>query len=365
MNWPWRESEPEGVLTRVALSPLAVISWGYGLLAAADRARYLRGWKKRRRVDARVISVGSLVVGGSGKTPMASWLAECLHGRGHKVALLSRGYGAHASVSGGGASVTIVSDGVQVLTGPDRAGDEPFMLARQLAGVPVVVSKDRGVAALRAISAYGADVLILDDGFQHYRLRRDLDLVTFDAEFAVGNGHLLPRGPLRESLRGLRRADAIGEIDDDGDGALPAAVTLAISRLAPEAFRFRAQRRPVALRDLAATVSVSPDVLRGMKVGIIAGVARPDSLRRSLRVLGAEVVAERVFRDHHRYRAKDFRGLGELASVWITTEKDAVKILPSWTAGVDLRVLAMRLVVAEHDELLDWIEARLGLGGPA
>ena len=231
------------------------------------------------------------------------------------------------------------------------------MLARQAAGVPVVVSKDRGVAALRAISAYGADVLVLDDGFQHYRLRRDLDLLTFDCVFGVGNGHLLPRGPLREPLRALGRADAIGEVD----GALPDTVTKAISRYAPDIYRFRAERTPIALRDLDATVAVTPDVLRGMKVGIVAGIARPESLRQTLRSLGAEIVAERIFRDHHRYRARDLRGLADQASVWITTEKDAVKILPGWTAGTDLRVLEMRLSVAEDEALVDWIEARLGL----
>lgn len=357
VNWPWRATEPEGAILRAALSPVAALSYGYGLLALADRTRYLRGWKQPRRVDARVISVGSLVVGGSGKTPMASWLAERLHRRGHKVTLLSRGYGRRPKTSEAPPSVTIVSDGRQILSGHELAGDEPFMMARQLAGVPVVVSKDRGIAALRAISAYGADVLILDDGFQHHGLARDLDLVTFDADFGTGNGHLLPRGPLRESLRGLGRSDAIGEVD----GALPEVITQAITRFAPLAFRFRARRRPVSLRDLAATVAVSPEVLRGMKVGIIAGIARPESLRRTLRELGAEVIAERIFRDHHRYRARDFLGLAEQASVWVTTEKDAVKILPRWTVGADLRVLAMRLAVAEADALVEWIEARLGL----
>lgn len=357
MNWPWRAVEPEGALLRAALSPGAALSYGYGLLVLADRARYLRGWKKRRRVDAHVISVGSLVVGGSGKTPMATWLADQLHRRGHKVALLSRGYGARLAPSGTKPALTIVSDGRHILTKPQHAGDEPFMMAHQLAGVPVVVSKDRGLAALRAISAYGADVLILDDGFQHHGLARDLDLVMFDADFGAGNGHLLPRGPLRESLRGLGRSHAIGEVD----GVLPDVITQAIGRFAPNAFRFRARRRPVSLRDLEATVAVSPEVLRGMKVGMIAGIARPESLRRTLRELGAEVIAERLFRDHHPYRARDFRGLNEQASVWVTTEKDAFKILPNWTAGADLRVLAMRLVVAEADTLVEWIEARLGL----
>lgn len=352
MNWPWLGPQQESVLLRCALLPLSVVSWGYGLLARADRARYERGFRQRRRVDARVISVGSLVVGGSGKTPMASWLAERLHRRGHKVALLSRGYGGSPEQQ-----VTIVSDGLRVLTGPDRAGDEPVLLAGQAAGVPVIVSRDRGVAALRAIAVYGAEILILDDGFQHHRLRRDLDLVTFDADFGVGNGHLLPRGPLREPLRGLQRAHAIIEIDAE----LPSKVAAAASIHAPEALRFRARRQAVSLRDLGATVAVAPEVLRGMQVAMIAGIARPESLRRTLRALGAEVIAERVFRDHHRYRARDLRGLSDEAPVWITTEKDAGKILPSWVGRADLRVLGIRLVIPEAEVLVDWIETRLGL----
>jgi len=352
MNWPWLDPQKESVSLRCALLPLSVVSWGYGLLAQADRARYEWGFRQRRQVDARVISVGSLVVGGSGKTPMASWLAERLHRRGHKVALLSRGYGGRPEQQ-----VTIVSDGLRVLTGPDRAGDEPVLLAGQAAGVPVIVSRDRGVAALRAISVYGAEILILDDGFQHHRLRRDLDLVTFDADFGVGNGRLLPRGPLRESLRGLQRADAIIEID----GELPSKVAAAASIHAPEALRFQAHRQPVSLRDLGATVAVAPEVLRGMQVAMIAGIARPETLRRTLRTLGAEVIAERVFRDHHRYRARDLRGLLDEAPVWITTEKDAGKILPSWVGRADLRVLGIRLVIPEAEVLVDWIETRLGL----
>lgn len=359
MNWPWLGSQSESVSMRLALLPLSVASWGYGLLVQADRARYERGFRQRRQVDARVISVGSLVVGGSGKTPMASWLAQRLHRRGHKVALLSRGYGGRP-----GQEVTIVSDGQRVLTGPERAGDEPVLLAGQAVGVPVIVSRDRGIAALRAISVYGAEILILDDGFQHHRLRRDLDLVTFDADFGVGNGRLLPRGPLREPLRGLQRAHAIveiGEIGDEMNDESPTKVVALASIHAPDAVRFRARRQPVLLRDLSATVSVAPEVLRGMRVAMIAGIARPESLRRTLRALGAEVIAERVFRDHHRYRARDLRGLSDQAPVWITTEKDAGKILPSWVGRADLRVLGIRLVVPEEEALVDWIETQLGL----
>jgi tetraacyldisaccharide 4'-kinase len=358
MNWPWQSPRRESIPVRAALLPLSAVSLGYRALVHADRALYARGLRLRRRVDARVISVGSLVVGGSGKTPMASWLAKRLHRRGHKVALLSRGYGGRPAQP-----VTIVSDGQRVLTGVNRAGDEPVLLAGQTAGVPVIVSRDRGLAALRAISVYGAEIVILDDGFQHHRLDRDLDLLTFETDFGFGNGHLLPRGPLREPLRGLRRAHAIIEIDEIGQTQTerPSQVSASSALHAPEALRFRAHRRAVSLRDLKGTVAVAPEVLRGMRVAMIAGIAHPESLRRTLRALGAELIAERVFRDHHRYRARDFRGLADSAPVWITTEKDACKILPSWVGGADVRVLGAELVLPEEEVFIDWIEKRLAL----
>ena len=353
MNWPWRSSEREGVLLRVLWFPLSIVAWGFRLAATADRARYARGWKVRRRVDARVISVGSLLVGGTGKTPMASWLAEHLHRRGHKVALLSRGYRSNQEQV-----VTMVSDGKKLHAGIDDAGDEPVLLAGQVAGVPVIVSKDRGLAALRAISSSGAEVLILDDGFQHHRLHRDLDVLTFDGSFGAGNGCILPRGPLREPLSALERADAIVEID----GAVPEDVDLAIKTFAQIAPRFLARRVPVSLGTLRGDARIGPEVLRGMKVGMIAGIARPDSLRRTLVDLGADIVAERIFSDHHRYRAKDLRGLVDDVAVWVTSEKDAGKIMPAWIGAADVRVLGIRLVVDDGDSLVQWVVGELGLG---
>ncbi len=353
MNWPWRSSEPEGLLLRLLWLPLAIPAWFFRLGAAADRGGYLRRGPGRRRVDARVISVGSLLVGGSGKTPMASWLAEQMHRRGHKVALLSRGYGGQPDQD-----VTIVSDGKVLHIGPKQAGDEPVLLAGQVAGVPVIVSRDRGLAALRAISCSGAEVLILDDGFQHHRLHRDLDLLTFDADFGLGNGKVLPRGPLREPLAGMQRADAIIDIG----GPVSATVETEIQRFGTGVSRFRAHRRPVSLGNLRGDVRVQPSVLRGMKVGMLTGIARPDSLRTTLEALGAVVIAERIFPDHHRYVAKNLRGLADETEVWVTTEKDAGKIMPYWAGAADIRVLGVRLDVEDGDALLEWIEGELGLG---
>jgi tetraacyldisaccharide 4'-kinase len=347
---------------RAALFPLSLAAGVYGGFARAHRALYRRGTLPRRHFAGHVVSVGNLLVGGTGKTPVAAWVAAELHRRGRKVVLASRGSGGR-----GRALIDVVSDGRFVLGRAELAGDEPMILAAQAAGVPVLVGRDRGVVGLRALSAFGAEVLVLDDGFQHHRLARDLDLVTFDGALGFGNRRLLPRGPLREPVSTLRHADAIGVVD----GPLPDEDLALLDRFAPHAVRFDAARVPASLRPLDgrprgrsygrkhSREDTSPQLLAGREVGLLAGIARPESLRRTLEGLGAKVVVERVFRDHHRYRERDVRGLGRKAPLWVTTEKDAVKIVPSWVGAADVRVLRIRTAMRNPGALLDWIESRL------
>jgi len=347
----WLERREETPVQRLALSPLVPVSWLYAAGARLDRKRYEAGWRRQQRLAARVISVGNLVVGGAAKTPLAAWLAAALARRGHKVALLSRGYGR----SGRGA-VEIVSDGRRVLGSSRETGDEPMLLAALAPGVPVLVGRDRGTAGLRAFAAFGADVLLLDDGFQHHRLHRDLDLVCFDGGLGFGNRRVLPRGPLREPLSALSRADGIAVVD----GPLPESDSALLARHAPGAPRFEARRRPRGLRPLGGPRELRPvEGLAGARLGLLAGLARPGAVRRTLEALGAEVVAERLFPDHHRYRPEDLRGLAGEAPHWITTEKDAVKLVPAWAGEARVDVLAIEVAVTEPDALLDWIERRL------
>ncbi len=349
MGPSWFEAGDESPGRRAALLPLDLAALAYGAGARLHRAAYVRGWRQPTRLSCRVVAVGNLVVGGSGKTPLAAWLALQLRQRGTRVVLASRGYGRR-----GGEAVEVVSDGRFVLSTAERAGDEPMLLAAHAPGVPVLVGRDRAVVGLRAISAFGCQVLVLDDGFQHHRLARDVDLLAFDGS-GLGNRRLLPRGPLREPLSALARADAIGVVD----GPLPAEDGELLARLAPGARRFTARRTPASVRHLAGGAGQDPGCLHGKEVGLLAGIARPASLRRSLEALGARVVAERAFPDHHAYRARDLRGLSDEAPLWVTTEKDAVKILPEWTGDADVRVLAIRLSVDDPRGLLDWLEERL------
>ncbi len=350
MRVRWLEEREETRARRLALAPLGVAATAYGAAAALHRRLYERGTFTRRRIASHVVSVGNLVVGGTAKTPMSAWLAVGLHRRGRKVVLASRGYGGSAR-----RPLTVVSDGRYVRGRFETAGDEPMLLAAHAPGVPVLVGSDRTVVGLRALSAFGADVLVLDDGFHHHRLERDLDIVLFDGRLGFGNGRVLPRGPLREPPRGLAHADALGVVD----GPLPEPDEQAARHWAPYARRFEARRKPRSLHPLQGGLAVSPDALLGAEVGMLAALARPGGFRATLESLGARVVAERVFRDHHRYRPGDLRGLAEEAPLWVTTEKDAVKIVPGWAGRADVHVLAIQLEVDEPASLLDWVESRL------
>lgn len=331
----------------LALAPLGRL---YGLGARLDRWSHAAHWRRVERLLCRVVGVGNLVVGGSGKTPTAAWLACALRDRGHRVVLASRGYGRRDP-----RSIVVVSDGKFVRAGADAAGDEPLVLAAHAPGVPVLVGRDRARVGWRAHSAFGAEILVLDDGFQHHRLHRDLDIVLFDGRMGFGNGRCLPAGPLREPPSALGSAACVGVVD----GPLSAGDEARVAKFAPGVQRFAAYRRPAALRPLAGGAGEAPDALRGLEVGVLSGLARPDGLRRSVEALGARVVAERRFRDHHVYRPVDLAGLAAGAPLWVTSEKDAVKIPATWAGSADVRVLTIDIEVEAPGAFLDWLEARL------
>jgi tetraacyldisaccharide 4'-kinase len=345
--------EPLGVSpepARAAAWPLRAAASVYGAGARLHRASYARGWLRQRQLACAVLSVGSLTVGGAGKTPTAAWIAAGLAARGRRVVLATRGYGRAVEEP-----VSVVSDGRWLRATPPTAGDEPLVLAAHAPGVPVLAGRDRGLAGLRAVSAYGADLLVLDDGFQHHRLRHDLEVLTFDAREGLGNRTMLPGGPLRERPSELRRAHAIGVVD----GELDAADEALLEEHGRLAYRYSASRRPRALTQLGRHTALAAEALHGMRVGVLCGLASPAGFERSLESLGALIVARCILPDHHRYRIDDLRSLHADADCWVTTEKDAVKIPPGWLGSLDLRVLTMELEVERGDELLDWIEVRL------
>jgi tetraacyldisaccharide 4'-kinase len=339
----WRVNEPLG--TRLALAPLLLAEGPYRAGAWLHRWMYEAGLRARTRLEARVVSVGNLAVGGSAKTPVAAHLARALASRGHRVALLSRGVGGRRV-----RELNVVSNGERVLLGPEDAGDEPCLLAAAAPGVPVLAGADRIALGRHAIVAFGSDVLVLDDGFQHHRLARDVDLVCLDARLGLGNGHVLPRGPLREPIGALSRAHALVLTRaSEGDPPLPGA-----ERLPPALPRFRVALAKLGLRPLAGGPIEPLARLRGARVGLVAAIARPDRLARELAELGAEVAARRIFRDHHLYRPDDVAGL-DPTLLWVTTAKDAVKLPPSWLGDVPLHVLDEQVDPASAAPLVELV----------
>jgi len=335
----------------------------YGTGAWAHRAFMRQTSAERGRLACAVVSVGGLTVGGAGKTPFAARFALGLHLRGWRVVLASRGYRGSSALP-----VSVVSDGSHIHSNVAHAGDESFVLAAHAPGVPVLVGRDRRVVGHHAVSAFDAQIVILDDGFQHHRLARDLDIVCIDGPGGFGNRRLLPAGPLRESIATLRYADWLCVIDggsDDeaslGEGLREAEIVGHHERSGREVVW--AHRRPLELVSLDQSRQLPLNFLRGQRVGLLSGVARPASVRRTLEGLGARVVVERRFRDHHAYTPKDCRDLDHSKLMWITTEKDALKILPEWLGEDTLWVLRIEVEIDEEDAVLDRLEARLRSAG--
>jgi tetraacyldisaccharide 4'-kinase len=339
----------ESLARRIALAPLALAEQPYAAGAWLHRRMYDWGLRVRVRLAAHVVSVGNLAVGGSGKTPVAAFLARSLHARGVRVALLSRGVGGSRT-----RETCVVSDGERVLLGADEAGDEPVLLASSAPGVPVLAGVQRVALGRRAIAEFGARVLLLDDGFQHHPLARDLDLVCLDARLGLGNGHVLPRGPLREPISALSRAHALVLTRAARDDSPPPG-----ARRFPAGLpQFRVAVQKLGLQPLAGGERLPLEVLRGARVGLLAGIARPDRLARELGELGAEVVEERVFRDHHRYRRDDLAGL-DPGLRWITTAKDAVKLEVAWDEAGLVAVLEEEVEPESGARLAEFVLDRL------
>ncbi len=294
------------------------------------------------RAAVPVVSVGNLTVGGTGKTPCVLWLARALRARGRRPAILSRGYGRTAT-------------GIHVVTAastPAAAGDEPLELAAALPDVPVLVGRDRRATARRSVSAGGIDLLLLDDGFQHRPLHRDLDIVLLDAAAPFGNGHRLPAGPLRERPEALRRARILLLTRADRAGDL-AATRRRLADLAPDAWISTAEHGPAGLVPLDPAVDAPPPVA-GQEVIVAVGVADPAAVAGTVRALGLAVGELLSFGDHHRFDAADRHRVDAARNgrPVVTTAKDAVRWRASGVSGAGWWVARVAFRPAEPEELL-------------
>jgi tetraacyldisaccharide 4'-kinase len=339
---------------------LHVLSWLFSGVVQ------LRLWLYRHRIlqdqplGCLVVVVGNLTVGGTGKTPIVEKLASTLRDRGRKVAILSRGYKSKTSPLWRKAwywlshtdepPPRVVSDGNAVLLDSEEAGDEPYMLARNLPGVVVLVDKNRVKAGAFAIKRFGCDTLVLDDGFQYLPIKGSLNLLLVDKTNPFGNGRLLPRGILREPVKHLRRASYVFLTKSDGRRDLELEATIAGHN--PAADLIECVHRPQYLQ----RVGGGPDErqplswLKGRKVFAFSGIATPESFEKFLRELGAMIMGRERFLDHYRYEDEDLAVLlaqARLAGAecLLTTEKDAVRLPAAAAASLPLYYLRLEIEI--------------------
>jgi tetraacyldisaccharide 4'-kinase len=307
----------------VLIFPLIVSSWVYGVGVWIWTTLYRRGVFKIRQLPCRVLSVGNITVGGTGKTPLVATLARELSSRGMRVAILSRGYKGSKEKQGG-----LLSDGERIYLTPAEAGDEPFMLATRLPGVPVLVGKKRYEMGMHAVQRFGIDCLILDDGFQHIRIKRDADIVLVDARRGFGNGRLFPGGPLREPLRCLQRASLL--VITKAEVSQPLGeIEAVLRRYAPATPLFHSRYKSVSLVEVASKRELPPQFVQGKRVFVFAGIVDPEYFVYVLEGLGAQVVRTEHFPDHYDYTLEDVRMIGtyrDMVDMFVTTEKDCVKL---------------------------------------
>jgi tetraacyldisaccharide 4'-kinase len=351
---------------------LQSLSWLFSGIAQS------RLWLYRHRIfhdqplGCLVVVVGNLTVGGTGKTPVVEKFARALRDRGRKVAILSRGYKSksvplwkkwwwsltHAEEP----PPKIVSDGKDVLLGSLEAGDEPYMLARNLPGVIVLVDKNRVKAGAYAIKKFGCDTLVLDDGFQYLPLKGSLNLLLVDKTNPFGNGHLLPRGVLREPIKHLKRASYVFLTKSNGQRDPELERTIAEHNPGVDIIECAhkpqyLQRFGAAIDDPATREPLS--FLKGRRVFAFSGIATPESFEKFLRDLGALLVGRERFLDHYRFGDEDIaelfaQGKAEGAECLVTTEKDAVRIGETIACPLPLYYLRLEIDIlrgaADFDE---------------
>ena len=338
--------ESRGPLASAARSALALAAVGYGIGVTVRNRGFDHQWWTSHRAAVPVVAVGNLTLGGTGKTPMVEYVARWYRARGVRVAILSRGYGQSTGLN-----------------------DEGRVLEENLPDVPHLQDRDRAGLARIAVEELESELLVLDDGFQHRRLRRDLDLVLLDALDPFGHGRLFPRGLLREPVRALRRAGVVvlsrADLVTESDRA---AIRRAAERHAGPLRWVESRHAPLDLID--ASGQVAPlDELSRRAVAAFCGIGNPEGFRRTLAPLSAPLLGFRTFPDHHPYDAGDVAdlaawSLGLGADLVLTTQKDLVKLRALALGPIPLKALRIGLEITQAAATLDdalWAFSPLGL----
>lgn len=336
----------------LVLSPFSAL---YSLATRLRLAAYRRKLFSVSKLDAAVISVGNLTTGGTGKTPLVEWVCRVLGDEGKRVCILTRGYRRQNPNE-----QLVVSDGKKIFADVVAAGDEPLLLAKNLLGVAAVIcNSNRSAAGRWAINNLRSEVFVLDDGFQHLQLARDLNIVTIDATNPWGGG-MLPYGHLREPVSGLARADCIVVTRTEAQTDLES-LTRALQKTVGQVPVFHSRMKTSGLRLLNETANSSQSI--SQPIAAFCGVGNPNSFFDHLRSEGYEPVLERAFPDHYNYQQADVDRIvaeakGKGANSILTTAKDAVKV-SSLHFEIPCYVLEISLSIADEAQLIQMIRNRL------
>lgn len=338
------ETKKYSWLHKIFLSPLFGLSLMYLLIGRCREMVYEYGLLGKAVLPCRVICVGNITVGGTGKTPTVELVCRTLLQKGVRVGIISRGYGRRTSTKSGGDTL-VVSDGGKIFASAQVAGDEPVMLAKRLAHVPVIIGKNRYQAGLKAFKKFNVQAVIMDDGFQHLQLARDLNIVVLDGQSPFGNGYALPVGRLRESPRALKRADIIllTKITDNEQKNRVVQKIRKYNQTAPVVI---GRHKPRDVISLKGDRLLALEALRGKTIIALSGIGDPSYFLTTLMELGAKVTAHMAFPDHHWYSMEEIRHIEHKVSSgksWgiVTTEKDAARIshvprCPVWILRIDM-----------------------------
>lgn len=335
MNYAWqqyflRRWRGEAEVPKVLDLILIIFSFIYFIILKIRIFIYLK-FIKKKHLTASVISVGNLTVGGTGKTPFVIMLAKYLKNRRKRVAILSRGYKRRKYGSRGEGiekGVGVVSTGKDVLLTPEQAGDEPYLMAKYVNNVPVLISSDRLKTGRYAIENFSSEIIILDDGFSYLPLYRNLEIVLIDSTCPFGNHYLLPRGMLREPLAHLRRADILVLTKTNLVSRQECDLIInSLRKYNSFATIIKCIHQPVDLVNLATGEPLSLNFLKGKEIAALSSIGCPDSFEKTLEMLGAKVVRTIRFPDHHYYTKENFLQILEQAefNFIVTTEKDTTR----------------------------------------
>ncbi|WP_371372165.1 tetraacyldisaccharide 4'-kinase [Sporomusa aerivorans] len=363
--------EKHGLLASVLLVVLRAMSFVYGLGVTIKLGMYRLGILESHKLPCKVISLGNITVGGTGKTPTAQRLAAIIRDMGYRVVILNRGY--RADWKG---EVGLVSDGRKIYMTVNEAGDEAYLLAKSLPGVPVIIGRNRYITGSYAVDKLRAEVIILDDAFQHWQLKRDLDIVLIDALNVFGNNFLLPRGTLREPLNNLNRANAflLTKVDQ-ATGNARETIRDTLAKYNNQALVVESTHTPRCFIEIEEWYkgvrpdTVPLDAIKDRSVLPFSAIGNPSSFEKTITDLGGKVVEAVRYPDHHDYTMAEMQEIMQKAvdnnvCALITTDKDAVKIPSEFIHSErPLPVYVLSIEVWFHDgyeELMDMIKEVTG-----